>query len=167
MLLPACSSKTSAANIPSRRLASESPVWWLQIWWFISIAFGSPDAVTAPFRPRTYRQCNRMGHVLTHRCLVFATAGGLVLVTRTSLGDERPFLEAAPSEAKQLRAEQIFHNAATHSGWLKDWRQKVSSERLTSCNVAGFSLRKVHQKYLETFEVWCWRRMEKISQHTV
>ena len=24
-------------------------------------------------------------------------------------------------------------------------------------------LRKVDQKYLESFEIWCWRRMEKIS----
>jgi hypothetical protein len=26
-----------------------------------------------------------------------------------------------------------------------------------------WSLRKVDQKYLESFEMWCWRRMEKIS----
>jgi hypothetical protein len=26
-----------------------------------------------------------------------------------------------------------------------------------------WTLRKVDQKYLESFEVWCWRRMEKIS----
>jgi hypothetical protein len=25
------------------------------------------------------------------------------------------------------------------------------------------TLRKVDQKYLESFEMWCWRRMEKIS----
>jgi hypothetical protein len=25
------------------------------------------------------------------------------------------------------------------------------------------TFRKVDQKYLESFEVWCWRRMEKIS----
>jgi hypothetical protein len=24
-------------------------------------------------------------------------------------------------------------------------------------------LRKLDQKYLESFEIWCWRRMEKIS----
>jgi hypothetical protein len=23
---------------------------------------------------------------------------------------------------------------------------------------------KVDQKYLESFEIWCWRRMEKINQ---
>jgi hypothetical protein len=26
-----------------------------------------------------------------------------------------------------------------------------------------WTLRKVDQKYLERFEMWCWRRMEKIS----
>jgi hypothetical protein len=26
-----------------------------------------------------------------------------------------------------------------------------------------WTLRKVYQKYLEGFEMWCWRRMEKIS----
>jgi hypothetical protein len=27
----------------------------------------------------------------------------------------------------------------------------------------SLALRKVYQKYLESFEMWCWRRMEKIS----
>jgi hypothetical protein len=26
-----------------------------------------------------------------------------------------------------------------------------------------WALRKVDQKYLESVEIWCWRRMEKIS----
>jgi hypothetical protein len=26
-----------------------------------------------------------------------------------------------------------------------------------------WTLRKLDQKYLESFEMWCWRRMEKIS----
>jgi hypothetical protein len=26
-----------------------------------------------------------------------------------------------------------------------------------------WTLRKMDQKYLESFEMWCWRRMEKIS----
>jgi hypothetical protein len=29
--------------------------------------------------------------------------------------------------------------------------------------VETWTLRKVDQKYLESFEMWCWRRMEKIS----
>jgi hypothetical protein len=31
------------------------------------------------------------------------------------------------------------------------------------CGAETGTLRKVDQKYLESFEVWCWRRMEKIS----
>jgi hypothetical protein len=36
------------------------------------------------------------------------------------------------------------------------------------CSIALYGaetwrLRKVDQKYLESFEMWCWRRMEKIS----
>jgi hypothetical protein len=27
----------------------------------------------------------------------------------------------------------------------------------------NWTLRKTDQKYLESFEMWCWRRMEKIS----
>ena len=31
------------------------------------------------------------------------------------------------------------------------------------CGAAIWKLRKVDQKYLGSFETWCWRRMEKIS----
>jgi hypothetical protein len=31
------------------------------------------------------------------------------------------------------------------------------------CGAETWTLRKVDQKYLEGFEMWCWRRMEKIS----
>jgi hypothetical protein len=31
------------------------------------------------------------------------------------------------------------------------------------CGADTWTLRKVDQKYLESFEMWCWRRMEKIS----
>jgi hypothetical protein len=31
------------------------------------------------------------------------------------------------------------------------------------CGAENWTLRKVDQKYLESFEMWCWRRMEKIS----
>jgi hypothetical protein len=27
----------------------------------------------------------------------------------------------------------------------------------------AWTLRKAYQKYLESFEMWCWRRMEKVS----
>jgi hypothetical protein len=31
------------------------------------------------------------------------------------------------------------------------------------CGAEAWTLRKADQKYLESFEMWCWRRMEKIS----
>jgi hypothetical protein len=31
------------------------------------------------------------------------------------------------------------------------------------CGAETWTLRKINQKYLENFEMWCWRRMEKIS----
>jgi hypothetical protein len=31
------------------------------------------------------------------------------------------------------------------------------------CCAETWTLRKVDQKYLESFDMWCWRRMEKIS----
>jgi hypothetical protein len=31
------------------------------------------------------------------------------------------------------------------------------------CGAETWTLRKVDEKYLESFEMWCWRRMEKIS----
>ena len=31
------------------------------------------------------------------------------------------------------------------------------------CGVASWTRQKVDQKYLESFEMWCWRIMEKIS----
>ena len=34
---------------------------------------------------------------------------------------------------------------------------------LALCGADNWTLREVDQKYLEYFEMWCWRRMEKIS----
>jgi hypothetical protein len=31
------------------------------------------------------------------------------------------------------------------------------------CGAETWTLRKMDQKYLESFEMWCWRKMEKIS----
>jgi hypothetical protein len=35
------------------------------------------------------------------------------------------------------------------------------------CGAETWTLRKLDQKYLETFEMWCWRRMEQIVLHRV
>jgi hypothetical protein len=34
---------------------------------------------------------------------------------------------------------------------------------ITLCDAATRALRKSDNKYLESFEMWCWRRMEKIN----
>jgi hypothetical protein len=40
---------------------------------------------------------------------------------------------------------------------------KWYSWSVTLCGAETGTLRKVDQKCLESFELWCWRRMEKIS----
>jgi hypothetical protein len=45
-------------------------------------------------------------------------------------------------------------------------RQKLVKCYIWSIALYGaemWTLRKADQKYLERFEIWCWRRMEKIS----
>ena len=34
---------------------------------------------------------------------------------------------------------------------------------VTLCDAETWTLVQVDQKYLESFDLWCWRRMEKIS----
>jgi hypothetical protein len=31
------------------------------------------------------------------------------------------------------------------------------------CGAERWTLRKINQKYLGSFEIWCWRRIEKVS----
>jgi hypothetical protein len=45
-------------------------------------------------------------------------------------------------------------------------RKKLANCYIWSLALYGaekWTLRKVNQKYLESFEMWCWRRIEKIS----
>jgi hypothetical protein len=35
---------------------------------------------------------------------------------------------------------------------------------MTLYSAETWTLRKVDKKHLESFEIWCWKRMEKISQ---
>jgi hypothetical protein len=37
--------------------------------------------------------------------------------------------------------------------------------KLVKCYVWTWTLRKLQQKYLESFEMWRWRRMEKVNGH--
>jgi hypothetical protein len=43
------------------------------------------------------------------------------------------------------------------------WLCMVLKLGLALCGAETGTLRAANQKYLESFEMWCWRRMEKIS----
>jgi hypothetical protein len=45
-------------------------------------------------------------------------------------------------------------------------RKKLAKSYMLSIALYGaetWTLRKLDQKYLESFEMWCWRRMEKLD----
>ena len=47
-----------------------------------------------------------------------------------------------------------------------NWRKRLVKCYIWSiplCSAETWTLEKVDQKYLESFEMWCWRRMENIS----
>jgi hypothetical protein len=48
---------------------------------------------------------------------------------------------------------------------LELWKKLVNCDiwSIALYGVKTWTLRKLDQKYLESFEMWCWRRMEKIS----
>jgi hypothetical protein len=46
--------------------------------------------------------------------------------------------------------------------YLRKKLVKLYIQGTAFCNSETWTLRKVDQKYLESFEIWCWRRMEKI-----
>ena len=43
------------------------------------------------------------------------------------------------------------------------WNSEMLSLGVALCGAETWTLRKADQKYLESSEIWCWRRMEKIS----
>jgi hypothetical protein len=47
--------------------------------------------------------------------------------------------------------------------YLKMFPCTVVSPSIAVCGAENWTLRKVDQKYLESFEMWRWRRMGKIS----
>jgi hypothetical protein len=44
-----------------------------------------------------------------------------------------------------------------------EMRKKLVKCYIWSIGAESWTLRAVDQKHLESFEMWCWRRMEKIS----
>ena len=43
------------------------------------------------------------------------------------------------------------------------WNSEMLPLGVALCGAETWTLRKADQKYLESSEIWCWRRMEKIS----
>jgi hypothetical protein len=48
-------------------------------------------------------------------------------------------------------------------GYSMSWSNVCVVVRFVGINVVFRTFRAVDQKRLESFEMWCWRRMEKIS----
>jgi hypothetical protein len=46
---------------------------------------------------------------------------------------------------------------------FKEETSKVLIWKIALCGGETWTLREVDQKYLKNFELWCWRRMEKIN----
>jgi hypothetical protein len=65
--------------------------------------------------------------------------------------------------ANQLSTTRRFISPAN---WIINLRKKPVKCYICGITVRGaatWTLREVEQKYVERFEMWCWRRMEKIS----
>jgi len=62
------------------------------------------------------------------------------------------------------KASRILRQAAAHKFTFKsNLRKQLVNRYIWSRALYGaenWALRKVHQKHLENFEVWCWRRVE-------
>jgi hypothetical protein len=64
--------------------------------------------------------------------------------------------KAASSKKKTLFTSKLDVN-------LRKKLVKCYISNIALCGAETWTLRKVDHKYLESFEMWCWRRMEKIS----
>jgi hypothetical protein len=64
--------------------------------------------------------------------------------------------KAAINRQKTLFTGKLYLNLIQQLEKCYNWR--IALHGAESCTA-----RKVDQKYLESFEIWCWRRMKKIS----
>jgi hypothetical protein len=64
--------------------------------------------------------------------------------------------KAAFSNKKTIFTSKLDVNLRTKLATCDVWS-------IPSHGAETWTLRKVDQQYLERFEMWCWRRMEKIS----
>jgi hypothetical protein len=67
----------------------------------------------------------------------------------------------AAIKASFKRKDIPFASKLDFNLWKKLVKCYIWSTAL--CGVETWTLRKVDHKYPESFEMWCWRRMEKIS----
>jgi hypothetical protein len=69
-------------------------------------------------------------------------------------------------KVKYVRQNVIHGVLMSCVQWSLNVRKKLVkcySWSMAFCGAETWTLWKVDQKYLERFEMWCWRRMEKIS----
>jgi hypothetical protein len=74
---------------------------------------------------------------------------------------------------REIKSMIAVAKAAFHMKWTLYHQQTVRERKERTSKVLQleqalygtetWTLRKVDQKYLESFEMWCWRRMEKFS----
>jgi hypothetical protein len=60
------------------------------------------------------------------------------------------------NKKKALFTSKLDLNLRKKTSKLLPWRMALYGAEI-------WTFRKVHKKYLESFEIWCWGRMEKIS----
>jgi hypothetical protein len=72
------------------------------------------------------------------------------------LNPELPSAKAAFNKKKTLFTSKLDCN-------LRKKLIKCYIWSIALCGAETCTLQKVDQNYLESFEMWCWRRMEKIS----
>jgi hypothetical protein len=59
-----------------------------------------------------------------------------------------------------IQQEGSFHQQIGYK--LKEETSEVYIWITALCGAGAWTLRTVYRKYLASFEMWCWRRMEKI-----
>ena len=57
----------------------------------------------------------------------------------------------------------MFDRPKPTAGCSANGRRRRSSRLIALCGAEASTFRAVDQKHLENFEMWCWRRMEKVS----
>jgi hypothetical protein len=94
----------------------------------------------------------------------FAVHWQLFLESAPPCSAPRKYIADGPCSKLLMYTTNIFTSNARNNTVL--CAKKISHCCIWSIDLYGaetWTLRKVDQKYLESCEMWCWRRMEKIS----